>query len=61
MQNSGWSKVGDDEYYFNQDGSAETGWFLDNNLWYYFDESGKLLKNTVVDGYKIGKKGFWVK
>ncbi len=61
MQNSGWSKVGDDDYYFNQDGSAETGWFLDNNLWYYFDESGKLLKNTVVDGYKIGKKGFWVK
>ncbi|WP_322020413.1 hypothetical protein [Clostridium butyricum] len=61
MKNNGWNMIDSTWYYFNENGSAKTGWYLENNLWYYFNESGQMLTNTVVDGYKIGNKGFWVK
>lgn len=61
MKNNGWNMIDSTWYYFNENGSAKTGWYLENNLWYYFNEAGQMLTNTVVDGYKIGNKGFWVK
>lgn len=61
MQKGGWILINDKWYYLNDNGSAKTGWFLDGNLWYYLDESGAMVTNTVIDGYKIGPKGFWVK
>lgn len=61
MQNGGWTLINNKWYYLNANGSVKTGWFLDRNLWYYLDESGAMVTNTVIDGYKIGPKGFWIK
>ena len=38
-----------------------TGWVNDNGTWYYLNGSGAMLSNTVVDGYKLGASGAWVK
>ncbi|NFO11903.1 N-acetylmuramoyl-L-alanine amidase family protein [Clostridium botulinum] len=62
MENDGWLKVDNTWYYLNSNGSLKTNsWLLDKNLWYYLDSSGAMVTNTVIDGYKIGAKGFWVK
>ncbi|WP_242862668.1 hypothetical protein [Clostridium botulinum] len=62
MENYGWLKVDNTWYYLNSNGSLKTNsWLLDKNLWYYLNSSGAMVTNTVIDGYKIGSKGFWVK
>ena len=40
------------------------GWQLINGKWYYFSTEaganyGKMLANTVVDGYTLGADGAW--
>lgn len=49
-------------WYVNDDGSyAANGWHQINNVWYYFDNSGWLLANTVTpDGYIVDRNGAWV-
>ena len=29
--------------------------------WYYLDASGAMVTDTVVEGYRIGRDGVWVK
>lgn len=56
----GWIDINNYRYFFNNDGSMKTGWFSDDNesSYYYFDKtSGKMLKNTSIDGYEIGADG----
>ena len=57
---TGWSDINNYRYFFNNDGSMKTGWFSEDNgvSYYYFDKNtGKMLTNTTVDGYKIGADG----
>lgn len=49
-------------YHVDENGARQTGWVKDSDgFWYYFDNSGKMVKNTVVQGYKIDILGHWVK
>ena len=58
---TGWVNVSGTWYYLNASGAMLTGWINDNGTWYYCNASGAMLANTVVDGYKLGANGAWVK
>ncbi|NAS19006.1 hypothetical protein GND98_014285 [Clostridium butyricum] len=47
-------------HYIDGNNQRVTGWKQINGKWYYFDENGRMLTNTVVNGYKIGADGVWV-
>lgn len=54
----GWIKVEDSWYMLNSSGAMQTGWITSNGDMYYLDRStGKMLRNTIVDEYKIGNDG----
>lgn len=58
----GWQQIDGSWYYLDNDGKMKTGWLKDTNeSWYYLQPSGAMAKNTVVDGYKIGTNGAWIK
>lgn len=64
-----WHEINGNKYY--TDGfDLKTGWCLVKNRddngnwdpvhrtdWYYFDKTGKMLKNVIIDGYTIGPDG----
>jgi len=58
---TGWVNDKGTWYYLNGSGAMLTGWVNDNGTWYYLNGSGAMLSNTVVDGYKLGTSGAWVK
>lgn len=40
----------------------QTGWFKDKDgKFYYLNASGAMLKNTTVQGYKLGPSGAWIR
>lgn len=55
---TGWIKLGSSWYYLNKNGSMATGWVSSNGDMYYLDTTtGRMLTNTIIDGYKIGSNG----
>ena len=47
-----------DTYHFDSAGYATVGWLAQGNVFYYFDEDGKLLANgTTADGYQTDENG----
>lgn len=41
--------------------SLAAGWLQSGNDWYYYDENGQLLVNTITpDGYRVGPDGKWI-
>lgn len=57
---TGWQAIGSDWYFLNSDGIMKTGWMIGNDGKYYnLQPSGKMSKDTVVDGYKVGTDGAW--
>jgi hypothetical protein len=58
---TGWVNDKGTWYYLAGSGAMLTGWVNDNGTWYYLNGSGAMLSNTVVDGYKLGASGAWVK
>ena len=58
---TGWVQDGSTWYYLQSSGAMKTGWLNDNGTWYYLNGSGAMLANTIVDGYKLGASGAWVK
>ena len=44
----GWKQVGDDWYYIKDDGEFAKGVIRENKKGYYFDDSGKLVKNQLI-------------
>ncbi len=55
---TGWLSIDEDWYHFSNDGSRSLGWVQSGGYYYYLDlQSGKLLKNTKVDGYEIDSNG----
>ena len=58
---TGWLYEGGKWYYLNRSGAMQTGWLNDNGTWYYLNASGFMLSNTVVNGYKLGSNGAWIK
>ena len=58
---TGWKLVNNKWYYLNSSGDMTTGWKFINNKWYYLNSNGDMAYNTVIDGYKLGSDGAWVK
>ena len=56
---TGWVTIDHVRQYFDGDGSPYTGWLLWKNKWYYIKQ-GRMLTNTSVDGFYLGKNGAWI-
>ena len=56
-----WKKVNSIWYYFEDSGAMKTGWLKDNGSWYYLNPQGAMLYDTVIQGYKLGSSGAWIK
>jgi len=67
MVDSGWSKLQDKWYYANAYGKiSQQKWDKIGGVWYYFDQDGVMLSNTIFDGYLFTNSGAmaensWVK
>ena len=58
---TGWICVDNNWYYLNKGGAIKTGWFQDTNgKWYYLDSTGKMIKDSTIDGFKLGSNGIFV-
>lgn len=58
---TGWVKVDGKWYYLKASGVMATGWVKVANKWYYLYSNGIMAANTVIDGYKLGSDGAWIK
>jgi len=58
-----WKQDGDDWKYEEDNGiNATNGWREINDNWYFFDNEGRMLRDTKTpDGYEVGKSGEWIK
>jgi N-acetylmuramoyl-L-alanine amidase len=55
---TGWIKLGDDWYCLKDSGARMTGWAQYGNDTYYLNPStGSMVKDTVINGWKIGTDG----
>ena len=62
VMQTGWAKINGIQYFLNSNGSMQTGWYCSGpeGPWYYFDNSGAMLKNTnTPDGYHLNENGEW--
>ena len=49
-------------YHLSESGAMNIGWYKDSDgKWYYLNSDGSMAVNTIVDGYKIGSDGAWIK
>jgi glucan-binding YG repeat protein len=49
-------------YYLDEIGNMRTGWLKDGSgNWYYLYPSGAMAYNTIIEGYKLGANGAWIK
>jgi len=59
-----WVQVNGSWQYNDSLGSpVKNQWFLDRNLgkWYYLGVDGFMLTNTMINGYRVGTDGAWIK
>lgn len=62
----GWGLINNKWYFFGDNGQMRMGWLQINGKWYYLNETkgkeqGTMLFNTIVNGYRLGSDGTWVK
>ena len=58
MVDSGWSKLQDNWYYANAYGKiSQQKWEKIGGVWYYFDQDGVMLSNTIFDDYLFTNSG----
>ena len=55
--NGGW------QYNDSLGNPVKNQWFLDRNLgkWYYLGVDGFMASNTIINGYRVGADGAWIK
>lgn len=61
MMETGWKLINGNWYYLDSSGKMHTGWIKDNGGWYFLYTSGVMAKNTVIDGYRLGSNGAWIR
>ena len=54
---TGWKAIDGNWYYFDGLGKMQTGWKQIGGKWYFFNSLGAMLRNTTVNGYKLGTDG----
>ncbi|WP_294395449.1 hypothetical protein [uncultured Clostridium sp.] len=61
--NTGWFKDTNGKWYnLDSSGAMNTGWLKDNNgKWYYLNSDGSMASNTIINGYRLGKDGAWIR
>lgn len=47
-------------WWYAEGSSWATGWRYIDGKWYYFDNSGYMLHDRVIDGYELGEDGAWI-
>lgn len=58
----GWVKKDGKWFYYNDEGELLKGdWYEIGRHWYYFYEDGSMAYSTVIDGYRIGPTGIYIK
>ncbi|CTF64195.1 choline-binding protein, partial [Streptococcus pneumoniae] len=46
---TGWKKIADKWYYFNEEGAMKTGWVKYKDTWYYLDaKEGAMVSNAFI-------------
>lgn len=57
-----WRYIGNEWYYFKENGYAASGWEYINGKWYYLDPTQNTMwKNTITpDGYTLDITGAWI-
>lgn len=59
-KNNGWVQVENDWFYFVDGMMSINKWIPSTSTrWYYVGEDGKMVTNTIVDGYEINEKGIY--
>lgn len=54
----GWGNISGSWYYFKSDGTMAKGWINTSNESYYLEQNtGRMLTNTIIDGYKLDTDG----
>jgi beta-N-acetylglucosaminidase len=62
IMDTGWLKYGGKWYFLDHSGVMfDAGWKLINNKWYYFYSSGIMAQSTIINGYRIGADGAWIR
>jgi glucan-binding YG repeat protein len=61
---SGWQKVGDKWYYFDNNGAMQTGWLKDGKYWYFLHpETGAMMTGKIIinnEKYLFNDSGVWI-
>ena len=52
---AGWNQIGEDWYYYDENGQMATGWKLVGDGWFYLDESGKM----TIGWIRIGEDWYY--
>jgi len=63
MSLAAWQQAPDGRYWYTNSSERgySVGWELIDGKWYYFDENGWMLSDTVTpDGFQVGSDGSWV-
>lgn len=58
---TGWQNINGKWYYLRGDGKMLTGWIDDKGTWYYLDYSGAMVSNAIINGYRLGSNGAWIR
>lgn len=62
VMQTGWLDYEGNWYYLDSNGARVTGWKeVKPGEWYYLDGEGKMLANTMIDGYWLDDSGKWVR
>lgn len=55
-----WEQQEDGWYYYDEEGKPASGWILSNEKYFYLDETGRCLVDTITpDGYFVDGDGVW--
>lgn len=65
---TGWQRISNELYYFNESGIMVTGWYQIDGKWYYFyplgtradGRYGLMARNVMIGEFRIGPDGYWV-
>ncbi|HIQ73339.1 MAG TPA: hypothetical protein IAA51_02865 [Candidatus Cottocaccamicrobium excrementipullorum] len=61
LRDTFWTDENGITYCFTAGGYMMTGWHQLSGDWYYFDASGALQKDTIIDGmYYVDANGVWI-